>query len=102
MGKVMQVVSAGPEASRWEQLTSLAQQFSVPLPVPSDGQARAADRAQRAGQRKKQQDRLPRAHEVRLEAGFFPGATGLLLADHDVSVAATGRTCRARSWSCLP
>ena len=98
----MQIVSAGAEAAKWEKLASLAQQNSVPMPLPSDGHARAADRAQKTGQRKKQQDRLPKAHEVRLEPGFFvnedntpstlleqvtPAAAGLLLADHDEAVA---------------
>ena len=60
VSKVIQIVSSGAEPAKWDKLASLAQQHSVPMPLPTDGHARAADRAQKAGQRKKQQDRLPR------------------------------------------
>ena len=93
----MTAVSSGPEASRWEKVIAIAAANGVSAPQPTEGHARATDRAQRAAQKKKGPvDRLPRAHEVQVEHGFFvnedntptniidhvsPGATGLVLVD---------------------
>ena len=97
VGKIMNAIGAGTESSKWAKLTDLAQTHGVAIPVPSGGQARAADRVHRAAQRKKGGlDRPPKASEVCVEAGFFvnedntpttvlehisPGATGVLLVD---------------------
>ena len=95
--KVMAIVASGPEGKRWDALTALANQVEVPMPAPTNGIAKAADRAQKGAQRKKHQnDRAIHAHEVKVEHGFFsnedgapctileqvtPGATGLVLAN---------------------
>ena len=97
VSKVMAVVASGPEGKRWDELKALAEQQQVPMPVPTNGVAKAAERFHKSAQRKKQQhDRNILAHEVRVEPGFFsnedgtpcalleqvtPGATGLVLAN---------------------
>ena len=94
VSKVMTAIASGPEPKRWDALIALAQASSVPMPAIAN---RVARRVQKTTQRKKEQhDRLLRAHEVKVEPGFFtnedgtpstileqvtPGATGLVLTD---------------------